>query len=816
MSYRRRSHRLGNPLFSLVSSGVLAGAVLALAAPAAAQQFRFPSRAAGTSGFVTDVLTVHELNAQYNFWETTFIERCNTQPPPATGRCQTCDTRMVYRESGNDTRSEGIGYGMVIAAYFGKQATFDGLWNYYQRTSDGTTGLMHWRRDGCGGGGGGGDTGSASDADIDAAFGLIVADAQWPGQGYAADAASITGAIRTRLFQGGCQGLLLAGSTFLGCGCINPSYIPPGYYPAFGQVENQAAFWNTARTNSYTYFNNASNNQTGLVPAWSQSNGATPEQCPGAPQVSGGGNTNEFQADAARTPWRVATDYLWSGNASAASFLQAIAGFATSRPIVHIVDRYSLAGNALNGNAGGVLDATGFRSSFTMGGFATAMMASSQEDVDRFTGAWQSLYVPGDNIGPTGAEPRAFGSSLALLYGLTVTGFMWNPMGPDPVFLNPPALTPAGTNQLENGDFEEGVLNWSVANLNDAATPGTRAEGFAMHRDGELQIEVQRTAARAMDPWEVRLAQTVSVQAGQKYRISVRARASAPRPLKISVESGDGQAYAFYGGLINRRGPGAVTLSTDMVEYDTVFTAAATNANARFDIDVADSNVTLVIDDVIFEPTDLPVTVAGDLIGVPIPPDPDNPPDPNNPDPGNPPDPNNPDLGSLPGTGDNTGVPGGIGENGGLPAPPAAGLPPGVGATCTTDADCGGDPTQARCSTVLSLCYEMKFGYVWDAVNARWSTPPSTPACGPMYVYWPLVNGCYDPETGWAYNDAEARWVLVGDKYTKGQDGASGASDSACAVVHGVAGAPRSDGWLFAGAIAALLAGIARRRRSAR
>src|SRR5688572_7904119 len=183
-------YRLGSSSFNVGLCAALAGLVVGLSSStAAAQNFPFPS-AKPVMGLTTNVLTTHELRAQYNEWKTRFIEVC----PQG-------DARMRYPESGNDTRSEGVGYGMVIAAYFGDQDTFDGLWGYYQRASQ--NGLMNWRRDGCAAGGGGGDTGSAADADIDAAFGLIVANRQWGG--YAADASAMVGRVRQQLFMGGCQ-----------------------------------------------------------------------------------------------------------------------------------------------------------------------------------------------------------------------------------------------------------------------------------------------------------------------------------------------------------------------------------------------------------------------------------------------------------------------------------------------------------------------------------------------------------------------------------------------------------------------------------
>src|SRR6185295_15401012 len=123
-------YRSGSSRINVALCAALASAAVSLAStPAAAQNFPFPSRKP-VMGLTTNVLTTHELKAQYDLWKSRFVERCNQG-----------DARIRYPESGNDTRSEGVGYGMVIAAYFGDQQTFDGLWDYYQRASQ--NGLMN-------------------------------------------------------------------------------------------------------------------------------------------------------------------------------------------------------------------------------------------------------------------------------------------------------------------------------------------------------------------------------------------------------------------------------------------------------------------------------------------------------------------------------------------------------------------------------------------------------------------------------------------------------------------------------------------------
>jgi endo-1,4-beta-D-glucanase Y len=771
---------------------------------------RFPFPSGNTTALSTTVLTSHELRAQYAAWKATFLENCNDG-----------SIRLQYPENaGADTRSEGVGYGMVIAAYMGDQPTFDGLWNYWQRFDD--NGLMRWRTTSCQAGN---DTGSAADADVDAALGLIVADRQWGG--YAADAASVIAAIRTREFLS-CNGrnLLDPGSdaNFGNCGCMNPSYFAPAYYAAFAQVDTAApaGFWTGAASAAYATLADVQTDQTGLVPAWSSAAQVAIGNC--TFQVSGGGNPNEYQSDAARTPWRVATDLAWTNSAAARTFLTPMVNWLQSaNRITHIVDRYALNGSALPQDKGNTtpldnmtLSADGRRSTITMGAFATAAIAGDQNALDRFVGAWQSLYTAGDRLGDNGAaQAHAFNSSLALLYGLVATGTMWNPLGADPTLKQEAALVEQPGNQLENGDFDEGLLGWTFVNISDPMTPGTPAEGFAMHQAGQMHIVVERAAARVEDPWEVRLSQPVTVQAGQNYLISVKASAATVRPFSIGIE---GPAPAgVIANLGNRRGEGPVMIGPELQTYDWVF-AATTSGAFNFNIDVANSDVSVVLDDVVFQQTTDPVSTPGDLPPVAVTPG-----DPANPGgtPGNPP-PGGGEIGAVtPGGGDVTGAPGtqgtqgaGVGVNGGLPAPTAA---PGAGGTgtCTTDASCDDNPNVVRpegdykCSLQLGLCYAPESGFVWSPAQKDWTEPPfGVAGCAADQVFWPKFNLCYEPESGYIYNTTDKEWQYYGDHYTEGKD----ASDSGCAV----SGAPISrgtSGWWAVGLFGAAL-GLARRRRA--
>jgi endoglucanase len=66
---------------------------------------------------------------------------------------------------------QGLGYGMILSAYMNDKTTFDGLWAFAKYTLD-SNGLPNWRTSKTGDIWG---TGSASDADLDVGFGLVLA-----------------------------------------------------------------------------------------------------------------------------------------------------------------------------------------------------------------------------------------------------------------------------------------------------------------------------------------------------------------------------------------------------------------------------------------------------------------------------------------------------------------------------------------------------------------------------------------------------------------------------------------------------------------
>jgi endo-1,4-beta-D-glucanase Y len=272
----------------------------------------------------------------YNQWKSTFV----------VGSGNT--TRVQRPENADDTVSEGIGYGMLIAVYMGDQTLFNGLWSY-SLTHPSTGMLMTW----CIGGGGGGTgascsgSGSATDADEDMAFALLKADKQWGSTGtynYKSLATTMIGQIWSGDIDSSTM-LPKGGNSYGSPNPTNPSYFAPAYYREFAKVDSNA--WSTVISNVYAAIGRVGNG-SGLIPAWCQTTGTTPCATAGS---NGGADDMFYQYDAHRVPWRLGVDACWNGVTTGTTFLTNNATFfaaAAAHGVGRVSDIYTLTGTAHN------------------------------------------------------------------------------------------------------------------------------------------------------------------------------------------------------------------------------------------------------------------------------------------------------------------------------------------------------------------------------------------------------------------------------------------------------------------------------------
>ncbi len=242
--------------------------------------------------------------------------------------------RVVRPQNDNDTVSEGMGYGMILAAANNDAATFQGLWNYTRTYLD-ANGLMNWEINADGSIAG---SGSATDADEDIAYSLLLASVKWPGQGYRSAADGMMSAILAHDISA--HNRVMPGDSWGPTNIMNPSYIAPAEYAAFAQATGDTR-WQTIADQNVQWLQSVMNPQTGLVPDWLNANGSSPV-------IAWDADPDAWYYDAVRTPIRL---YLAAraGNTQAAAILQTeFQWMSANVEAGHVDSGYTLAGTALN------------------------------------------------------------------------------------------------------------------------------------------------------------------------------------------------------------------------------------------------------------------------------------------------------------------------------------------------------------------------------------------------------------------------------------------------------------------------------------
>ncbi len=336
----------------------------------------------------------------YNQWKTDYVESCGGTP----------EVFRVKFDNPAETVSEGIAYGMLLAAYAADKALFDGLWQYYKNHSNGN-GVMNWKINGCSGVIG---SGGAADAELDAAMALLVANVQWPNStsphDYATDVTALITAIRDHEIQptwaNGPYQVNNGDNWGFGNNCRNPSYQSPAYYKAYADfVPSQADLWNNAVTASYDLINANVHPTTGLVSNWSDHNGV-PNTCNGP---------DEYGWDACRNPWRMGTEVSWYSDPNAKAICNNIAAFVQSTGVAN------LRGPLPQNGTGGSYHSPTFISTWAVG-----VMGSNS--------TYQSTLnsIDTETVAVTDPLPYYFGNTLRAICLFNLTGNFWPPQNTTP------------------------------------------------------------------------------------------------------------------------------------------------------------------------------------------------------------------------------------------------------------------------------------------------------------------------------------------------------------------------------------------------
>lgn len=267
------------------------------------------------------------------------------QPMVASDKTLLADLWRVYEETyieagtnrtmdlqdGGVTTSEGQGHTMLRAVWMDDRQTFADSWQWtkdnlqrddyrlagrFGERPDGTYGIQDHL--------GGQD--SATGADVDVAFALLMAYSRWQQDDHLYDAIPLVEAVWEQsvvLVDG--EPVLVADDRERGPRdelLVNPSYLAPYAYRVFARVDPDHD-WPGLVDSSYALLAELSaqpldaDRAAGLPPDWVRLDPDTGEF-----SAPGGDLTTQFGHDALRLPWRLALDHAWYGEERALRLLE--------------------------------------------------------------------------------------------------------------------------------------------------------------------------------------------------------------------------------------------------------------------------------------------------------------------------------------------------------------------------------------------------------------------------------------------------------------------------------------------------------------
>lgn len=229
--------------------------------------------------------------------------------------------------------SEGQGYGMMIVALMAGYDTaartiYNGLYHYYKaHPSKSDPRLMAWAqkkdcRDV--------DGSSATDGDMDIAYSLLLADAQWGSRDdidYRGEAAQMISSIMQQEINQKTFSVLLSNSVEHDSKDyfdMRSSDFMPAHFRVFRTISDDSR-WDKVVDNNYKLFQHMQDTyspQAGLVPDFINKVGI--QARPARPHYLEARYDGAYNFNACRMPWRVATDYILFGDPRAKEMVEKI------------------------------------------------------------------------------------------------------------------------------------------------------------------------------------------------------------------------------------------------------------------------------------------------------------------------------------------------------------------------------------------------------------------------------------------------------------------------------------------------------------
>ena len=212
------------------------------------------------------------------------------------------DGRVVRRDQGDDTVSEGQAYAMLVAVAIDDREAFDRVWRWTRENLQRPDGLLSflWRD------GKVEDPQAAADADLDAARALLLAASRFDDERYRTEGLRIAkGIVGEQTARSGGQRVLLAGpwANYEDRLVVNPSYFAPRSYALLERATGDDV-WQELAVSSRRIADELVADGERLPPNWAVIRGDMDIRASGPPNNEG--EAPDYGFDAARLPLRYA------------------------------------------------------------------------------------------------------------------------------------------------------------------------------------------------------------------------------------------------------------------------------------------------------------------------------------------------------------------------------------------------------------------------------------------------------------------------------------------------------------------------------
>ncbi|RSD16265.1 glycosyl hydrolase family 8 [Amycolatopsis eburnea] len=287
------------------------------------------------------------LQKYYAFWKQNFL----------TTKCGSGTYAVLSKDADHSFVAEGEGYGLTISAMMaGKdsqaRSIVDGILKFVKaHPSVNNKDLHAAEQDANCKSVNGSD--SATDGDLEIAYGLLIADQKWGSAGsvnYKAEAVRIINAIKKSEVNGTTKFTLLGdwGNDAEYKNSSRSSDWMPGHLRAFAKATGDS-FWDQVRTRSETAVSQLQSQyapNTGLLPDFVVSTNTTPKPAPA--DFLEGPYDGKYSWNACRDPWRLGVDAITAPNSAAAAQVRKMTTWiksATGGDPAKIQSGYSLSGS---------------------------------------------------------------------------------------------------------------------------------------------------------------------------------------------------------------------------------------------------------------------------------------------------------------------------------------------------------------------------------------------------------------------------------------------------------------------------------------